>query len=355
MAYQILVVDTQRETSKAIRTGIQSLGSEFSVATTLSGEEALLEARLRKFDLLISEVRLSGMSGVELVRKLRASKPDTKVILISSTLDRYIRREAADVGVENILQKPLEIAELLNEVKRILGMGTAAPTVAVQEEKPAEVEPAGISDRLATLRKELAASLTLLMSDTGEILMQAGDIQPWGLEAEISSLTTLFSTGHKIARLLGASVTDNFYAFKGNKLDLIMTQVGDSHALLIGMPSTGTALAQMDKIYAVVQKGTHDLQHILTDMGVALAAPAEALPDEPLAASLDELEIFEEVFEVDAGLDALFAKVDKTKIESELDSFWEVSPVEDTGIFASADALSYEQARQLGLAPNEEG
>ncbi|HNB52441.1 MAG TPA: response regulator, partial [Anaerolineales bacterium] len=180
MAYQILVVDTQRETSKAIRTGIQSLGPEFVVATTLSGEEAMLEARLRKFDLLVSEVRLSGMSGVELVRKLRASKPDIKVILISTTVDRYIRREVADVGVENLLQKPLDIAELLNEVKKVLGIGVPTPKIAVPDEKPAEEEPIGISDRLASLRQELSASLALLMSDTGEILMQAGDVQPWG-------------------------------------------------------------------------------------------------------------------------------------------------------------------------------
>ncbi|HNB51809.1 MAG TPA: hypothetical protein PK530_07690, partial [Anaerolineales bacterium] len=161
--------------------------------------------------------------------------------------------------------------------------------------------------------------------------------------------------GNKIARLLGVSVADNFYAFKGSKLDLIMTQVGESHALLIGMPSAGTALPQMDKIYAVVQKGAHDLQTILADMGVALTAPAESLPGEPLSTPLEELETFQETFEIDPGLDALFAKVDKTSLEADLDSFWEVSPVEDTGIFAGADALSYEQARQLGLAPNEEG
>ena len=99
MAFQILVVDTQREASKMIRIGIQSLGADFAVATAMSGEEALLEARLRKFDLLISEVRLTGMSGVELIRKLRASKPDLKAILISGSVDRYIRREVAEVGI----------------------------------------------------------------------------------------------------------------------------------------------------------------------------------------------------------------------------------------------------------------
>jgi CheY-like chemotaxis protein len=353
MAYQILVVDNQRETSKAIQAGIESLGLEFVVATAMSGEEALLEARLRKFDVLISEMRLSGMSGAELVGKLRASKQHTKVILTSRTLDRYVRREAADVGIETILQKPLVMADLLRELQSALGL-VEKPFSPSQQEEVQETEPVGISDRLASLRQELAATLALLMSDTGEILMQAGDFLSWGLEAEIASLTAVFSAGNKIARLLGATVTNNFYAFKGNRLDLVMTQVGDSHALLVGLPSHGSTLAQMDKIYQVIQQGTNDLQTILADMGIALVTSAEGGLDEPLTASSKDLEDQEKTFEVDSALDALFSTAEQVTRLSEADTFWEINAVEDTGIFASADALSYEQARQLGLAPNEE-
>ncbi|GAB4579730.1 MAG: hypothetical protein Fur0022_24690 [Anaerolineales bacterium] len=351
MAYQILVVDNQREASKMIRTGIQTLGTDFNVATAMSGEEALLEARLRKFDLVISEVRLPGMSGVELVRKLRSAKPDTKAILVTHSIDRYIRREAADVGIENLLQKPLEISEMLNEVQRVLGLGGQSAPV-VQEEIALNTEPISISDRLASLRQELEASFTFLLSPTGEILMQAGDHQSLGLEAEISSLLAVFSAGHRMARLLGAAVPDNFYTFTGTRLDVFMTHVGDSHALLIGMPATGNILTQMDKIYQVIQKGTHDLQAILMDMGVALTTPTEPLPDEPtLQEAHRELE---EGFELDSALDALFTTVDKASLKTEMNSFWEVSSIDDTGIFANADALSYEQAKQLGLAPDEE-
>lgn len=354
MAFQILVVDNQRETSKAIRTGIQSLGAEFAVATTLSGEEALLEARLRKFDLLISEVRLPGMSGVELVQKLRSSKPDLKVVLFSSTLDRYIRREAADVGVDNLLQKPFEISELLNEVKRALGLGRESSSP-MSKDEPENVAPLSISDRLANLRQDLNALLALLMSDTGEILMQAGDLQPLGLEAEISSLMAVFSAGHKTGRLLGASVPDNFYAFKGTKLELLMTHVGDSHALLVALSASAISHVGTEKIYKSVHQGTQDLQTILADMGVALVTSVEINPGEPaVVVSADEEEVFEEVFEIDADLDALFGKPDQPSQITDLDSFWEVGSIEDTGIFASADALSYEQARQLGLAPEEE-
>jgi CheY-like chemotaxis protein len=356
MAFQILVVDNQREVSKAIRAGVQSLGSEFVVATAMSGEEALLEARLRKFDLLISEVRLTGMSGVELVRKLRASKPDLKAILVSSSTDRYIRREVADVGIENLLQKPIEMVELLNEVQGILGVGSS-PSTPVQEEKPPVLEPMSISDRLAVLRQDLDASLALLMSDTGEILMQAGNFQSMDMGAEISSLTAVFSAGHKISRLLGLTVPANLYTFRGSKHDLVMTHVGESHALLIGTLSAGATFTHMERFNQIIWQATHDLLATLTDMGVPFVAREESASDEPLIVPTEDKEEIQEVFEVDQGLEALFKVGDKAKTsgQTDLDSFWEVTSAEDTGIFASSDALSYEQARQLGLAPDEQG
>jgi len=353
MAFYILVVDNQREVSKAIRTGVQSLGSEFVIAAAMSGEEALLEARLQKFDLLISEVRLTGMSGVELARKLRASNPDLKTILISATLDRYIRREVTDAGIETLLQKPIEITDLLNQIESLLGIGGKTLTLP-QEEATPEPEPMSISDRLSILRQELDASLALLMSDTGEVLMQAGNFQQMDIQAETSSLLAIFSAGHKISRLLGLAIPDNFYTFRGTKHDLVMTHVGEAHALVIGTLASGTTLAQMDRINQVIRRGTHDLQAILTDMGVSLTAHEEPPSEEALVMLAEDEEDIEAVFDMDQGLEALFKGGEKVSEHADLDSFWEVSSAEDTGIFTSADALSYEQARQLGLAPNEE-
>ncbi len=355
MAFQILVVDNQREASKAIRAGIQSLGVDFVVATAMSGEEALLEARLRKFDLLISEIRLPGMSGVELIQKLRTSKPDLKVILVSNSFDRYVRREAADLGIEKLLEKPLQMTELLNEVKSILSQGQT-PSAPHQEETPTETAPLGISDRLRILRQDLDASFALLISDTGEILIQTGNVQQLNIEAEISSLLAVFSAGHKISRLLGVILPANIYTFKGSKHDLIMTHVGEAHALLIGTPSVNAVLSQMDRFNQLIGQGTHDLQAILIEMGVTLVTQEESAPLEPLVNSTENEQELEEAFELDLGLDALFSVGDKTPPPgtTDVESFWEVTSVEDTGIFASSDALSYEQARQLGLAPEEE-
>ena len=350
MAFQVLIVDNHRDVSKAIRSGVQSLGSEFEVATAMSGEEAMLEARLIKFDLLISEVRLTGMSGMELTQKLRARKPDLKVFLISASLDRYIRREVADAHVDALLQKPIEMADLLAHIRRTLGLegGRQLP---LQDEDELVPEPLSISDRLTDLRQELDAPLILLISDTGEILIQAGE-QQIDIEAEISSLIAVFSAGHKISRLLGMAIPDNLYTFKGSTHDIVMTHLGENHALLIITYSAGTALEKLDHLNQIVQQGKQDLQTILADMGVSPVV-SEEMPSTDMVVSPEDEEELEEIVELDAALDALFSKVDALP-ETDVDSFWEVATAEDTGIFISADALSYEQARQLGLTPEEE-
>ena len=353
MAFQILVVDNQRETSKTVRAGLLSLGSDFSVATAMSGEEALLEARLRKFDLLISEVRLTGMSGIELTQKLRSTRPDLKAILISSSIDRYIRREATDIGIEILLQKPVEMTELLNEVKSILGLSGSSVSPQPQV-SPDEIPPMGISDRLMILRQDLEASFALILSDTGEILMQAGNLQNLEIEAEISSLLAIFSAGNKISRLLGMILPDNLYAFRGNKHELMMAHIGESHALLIGILADKVPVSQMERINQIIGQGTQDLQAILMDMGVMLVTQDIPTVIEPLVVSDEDQQEIEEEFEIDQELDALFAKEELPTTSLDVDSFWEFASVEDTGMMASSDALSYEQARQLGLAPEEE-
>ena len=79
--YQILIVDDQREMRMVLRSGIESLGAEFQVVDVPSGEEALLEISMREIDLLVADVRLPGISGLELILRARAHKPGMSCLL----------------------------------------------------------------------------------------------------------------------------------------------------------------------------------------------------------------------------------------------------------------------------------
>ena len=90
-APSVLLVDDQRDIVRLLHSSLQTLGHELDIIDAPSGEEALLEASLRKIDLLVADYLLPGISGVELMRKIRARNPTLKVIFITGMTERKAR------------------------------------------------------------------------------------------------------------------------------------------------------------------------------------------------------------------------------------------------------------------------
>ena len=85
--YRILIAEDHREVSRLLRTSLETLDSKMEVVECPSGEEAILEASRHQIDVLVSDYRLPGISGIELMNKVRHFHPETKVILITGLTD----------------------------------------------------------------------------------------------------------------------------------------------------------------------------------------------------------------------------------------------------------------------------
>jgi|SRR5215469_5397266 len=112
----ILLVDDQPMLRELLGTWLgQHVGNVFLAE---DGEEALRVLSARKIDLIISDVVMPGMSGVELIKKVHeANGHGPPVILITGFIDVTLR-EAQDLGAQAILEKPLARENLLNEIRR---------------------------------------------------------------------------------------------------------------------------------------------------------------------------------------------------------------------------------------------
>ena len=113
---QILVVDD----SKSIRERLEGiLSPEYRVETADSGEMALAILTTFKPDLLLLDVEMPGMNGIELCRRIRkdASLGFVKVIMISSLVKLDERLKGYQAGVDDYLGKPFKKEELLAKVK----------------------------------------------------------------------------------------------------------------------------------------------------------------------------------------------------------------------------------------------
>jgi CheY-like chemotaxis protein len=349
--YSILIVDDQREVIRLLESALGSIGQRFIITGVLSGEEALLEARLSHVDLLIADIRLPGMSGLELFTRIRVLRPQVKTILMTGVQDRKTRELAANAGADGFFIKPIEIADFLAAVEQILGLTISAPVAApvVEPDLPPEI---GISDRLSQLRLDLGADTVFLLDDSGEVLVRAGSLLVSDLENIIlPALMTAFSAGQKVSQLLGRSQSDNLYFFDGDPYNLVMGPVGNAYSLVAAIPKpiTGGAAGTINVRF---EQARTDISAIMAHLGIPLSAD-EQIQVPPFLVEVEDPSI--DVPEpVDDSLESLFADDLSEEISAKADAFWEPEEESSGAGTVSADALSYEQALQLGLAPEDQ-
>jgi two-component system response regulator HydG len=116
---RILVVDDE----KNIRTTLADILSEkgYEVSTAGTGERAVKLCSKRVFDVVLLDVRMPGIDGVEAFRRIRAIRREVRVILMSAYSIDEMRREALAAGALAFMRKPLDLERLA----RLIGGGVA--------------------------------------------------------------------------------------------------------------------------------------------------------------------------------------------------------------------------------------
>src|SRR5512140_19136 len=120
--FRILIVEDQREVSRLLRSALETLEHKMDVYEIPSGEEAILFSSRNPVDLLVSDFRLPGMSGIELMKKICKYHPEMKVILITGQTDPKVRKAVAEAGADAFFIKPVPMADFLDAVERHLGL-----------------------------------------------------------------------------------------------------------------------------------------------------------------------------------------------------------------------------------------
>ncbi|MGH7496235.1 MAG: sigma-54-dependent transcriptional regulator [bacterium] len=117
MPLQILVVDDEPQICNTVR-GL--LGDEgHHVATSNSGEDALHLLQQHPFDLIFLDLRLPGMDGLEVLRRMQENRIAIATLMISAHADIELAVQATRLGAYNLLEKPLQAERVLLEVRHL--------------------------------------------------------------------------------------------------------------------------------------------------------------------------------------------------------------------------------------------
>ena len=141
---RVLVVDDDPAVRKSFDRVLTGKG--YAVITAENGEEALRKLNEEKYDLVYSDIRMPGMSGLEVAEKVRARRPWTPVVIITGYGTDIAEERAKAAGVSKFLHKPLSPAMIEDSARDVLAVPAApvaAAVVAAPEAPAAEVARAG--------------------------------------------------------------------------------------------------------------------------------------------------------------------------------------------------------------------
>ncbi|HJW79762.1 MAG: response regulator [Microvirga sp.] len=126
MSVLILVVDDEPDVELLFRQRFRQdvragrFVMEFA-RSAVAALQRITDIRGTPLILILSDINMPGMSGLELLPKARAARPDVPVIMITAYGDDDTKRKALEGGAESLLTKPIDFAALRDEIEARLG------------------------------------------------------------------------------------------------------------------------------------------------------------------------------------------------------------------------------------------
>lgn len=120
---RILIVEDEKLLGMTLYEILFSSSKSFEVVLCETAEEGLEKVREKKFDLVISDLKLPGkMTGMDLLKKVKEIHPDTHLFLMTAYGSETVKKEAESLGVEAYFEKPFKLKEFVNRVLSILSV-----------------------------------------------------------------------------------------------------------------------------------------------------------------------------------------------------------------------------------------
>ena len=365
---KILVVDDSPQISKALNDLLSASG--YVVRTAPSGERALQILESTAFDLIITDLKMTGMTGIDLARHVLQTTPDLPVVILTGYGDMDSVINALRLGVADYLKKPFSIDEVMSVVEREIAKSKvrqAAPAEARPAEKPPRLYIFGRRDLeqieavLSRLRAQATAESAMLVEQAGYVIAAKG----MSSGAEIEPLSHLISSSRSssasLASLLGEAQDFSISYMEGQRVSVYTTSLGRGLYLAVIVPKetrqglvwlyAKEAAVEIDRI---VQRATDAMQQ---QLGHAIhVTDAEAMRKEMADQNVEN--VFErrrplpslpprlEHTPPPSNVSTISFRKDRPQPERKTDASREELAVEEE---PSASGISFDEARKLGL------
>lgn len=121
MAKRLLIVDDEETLTFSLYQSFIRSPKDYEVVTAASGEEALERLSEKPFDLVVTDIFMPGISGIEVLEKIREAYPQTDVIIMTAYGSQEHRENAMNKGAKYYIEKPFDMKEFKSLVIDLLG------------------------------------------------------------------------------------------------------------------------------------------------------------------------------------------------------------------------------------------
>jgi len=189
---KILIIEDDRDIADLIALHMEDNGHE---ATRIhDGKEGYIKAMEHLHDLIILDLKLPGMDGLEICRKLRQEKIDTLIIMLTSKSEEIDKVLGLEFGADDYMTKPFSIRELMARVKTVLRRGHSHVQNSSSESRIIEFENFYLDvtkrliksyDEKVELSPKEFDMLVLMASNPGKTYSRSDLLnQVWGVDFE---------------------------------------------------------------------------------------------------------------------------------------------------------------------------
>lgn len=169
MSHRALIVEDDRDVATLIDRALRNAG--LSTAVHSSGEDALEAITTQSFDVVVADIRMAGIDGIEMCRRIHDNYPNVPVVVVTAHACAETAGAVMRAGAADLLPKPFHVEDLTNAVEQALasGPGSARPVrmpSPAPPEAPESLRGSSIAWRrvVGELRRVACSDATVLLS-----------------------------------------------------------------------------------------------------------------------------------------------------------------------------------------------
>jgi CheY-like chemotaxis protein len=221
----ILVVDDEPRVAFFLSKALEHADRDYDVSIAHSGEEALEIISRSSIDLLITDLRMPGISGLELMRWVRSSSPKTRTILITAYGNDQVETEAHRLEAYRYITKPFSLDAFTQVAQEALrDMAVSQPGLVVLSDESYEA----ITRELESLCQDVGAQCIFLADMLGQRMVEVGITEGIDSAALLSLLAGGFAATGELARHFGGGEAANLNFHQGTRYEIYSANVGDN-------------------------------------------------------------------------------------------------------------------------------